>query len=57
MQTLPESKNTIAQIAEAADTFSKVVEGVTLEKVDAKAATDIDSLLKLARLFVESTMT
>ena len=57
MPKLPESKNTIAQIAKATETFSKVIEGVTLEKVDAKAETDIDSLLKMARLFAESTMT
>jgi hypothetical protein len=58
MQTLPESKNTIAQIAEAAEAFSsKVVESVMLVKGDAKVATDIDSLLKMASLFAESTMT
>jgi hypothetical protein len=57
MQTLPESKNTIAQIAEAAESFhSKASEDVTLGK-DVKASVDIDSLLKMASLFAKLTMT
>jgi len=55
MQKLPESKNTIAQIEKAAEAFSyKVVEDVISE---AKAATTIDSILKMASLFAELTMT
>ena len=56
MSKLPETKNTIAKISEAAETFSKVIEG-TQEEVEAKALSDIDSLLKMASLFAESAMT
>jgi hypothetical protein len=57
MQTLPETKTTIAKIAEAVDAFSGIVENVRLDKKCAKPPTDIDSLLKMASLFAESTMT
>ena len=57
MPTLPENKNTIAQIAEASETFSNVAKEVMLEKSDAKASANIDSLLKMASLFANLTMT
>jgi hypothetical protein len=57
MQTLPGTKNTITRIAEAAETFRATVENVQLEKKFAKSSTDIDSILKMASLFAESTMT
>lgn len=57
MLTLPETKNTIAKISEAAEAFRATVENVQLEKKCAKPPTDIDSLLKMASLFAESTMT
>ena len=57
MQTRPETKNTITRIANAAEAFRATVENVKLDEKCAKLPTDIDSLLKMANLFAESTMT
>jgi len=57
MQKLPDSTITIDRIAKAAEAFKSTVEGTPSEKKRTVVGTDLDSLLKMASLFAESTMT
>lgn len=56
MQTVPENKITIAKIADAVEAFRSAASDAAQGTTSKKKEVDLDSLLRMANLFSESTM-